>query len=553
MGRVTTEQTAPATDFDAVVGVEVGERPPRPPREPRGTRLDAWWRRVTITRGAQRLYRWGAPGFVVLVAILTRFVGLGHPDSIVFDETFYVKDAWSQWNLGYAANWPDGADEAFASGDVDSFETSPSFVVHPQLGKWITGFFMAVLGPEHAWAWRTGVAIAGVLGVVLIMLVAHRLFRSTLLAVIAGGLMAIDGNAIVMSRVALLDNYVMLFALLAFYLLLLDRDWTEVRLVAWMRRREDAGRSTDWGPALWWRPWLLGAGVALGLTSSVKWNGLYFLAVWAVYSVVSDALMRRRHGIAFWTTGTVFKQAPVTFLLTVPIALAVYLTTWISWFVTPGAYDRQWAESPDNQWTGFWSWVPTSLQSFLRYEKSVYDYNVGEHRPHRYQANPLTWLFLVRPTSMYYESFTAGQSGCSASSCGESITGIANPLIWWAGTAAFLFLIVRFVMKREWNVGAILAGMVAGYVPWLMYTQRTVFQFYTIAFEPYLLLALVFVLGLLLGSRRDPRPRRRSGLITVGVFLAVCAALSVFYWPLWTGQMLPYDVLRLHWWFPSWI
>jgi dolichyl-phosphate-mannose--protein O-mannosyl transferase len=545
--------TRPAPeDFSTLVGhdpIPVAERPV----ERRGSRLDEWWAGATVSVGARRAYRWGAPAIVVLIAILTRFVGLGFPRQLVFDETFYVKDSWTQWNLGYAAGWPEDADTLFNAGDVDAFTLDPSFVVHPQLGKWISGFFMAVFGADNPWAWRIGVALAGVIGVVLIMLVAKKLFRSTLLAVIAGFLLAIDGNAIVMSRVALLDNYVMVFALLALYLLLLDRKWTELRIATWVRQRTDAGRPTDWGPALWARPWLIAAGVALGATASVKWNGIYFLAVFAVYSVVSDALLRRKHGIHFWTTGTLLKQAPVTFLLTVPVAAAVYLLSWLSWFTSDNSYDRHYAEGDGNAWSGFWSFVPLDLQSFLHYEKSVYDYNIGESRPHPYQANPFTWLFLIRPTSMYYQSYTAGQDGCSAESCGASITGLANPLIWWAGTAAVLFLVYALIRRREWQVGAILIGMVAGYLPWLMYAHRTVFQFYTIAFEPYMVLAIVYVLALLLGSRRDPRRRRTVGIVSVAIFLAVCTALSVFYWPLWTGMTLPYDVLRLHWWLPTWI
>ncbi|MEB0014720.1 hypothetical protein QN416_24280, partial [Glaciimonas sp. Cout2] len=76
---------------------------------------------------------------------------------------------------------------------------------------------------------------------------------------------------------------------------------------------------------------------------------------------------------------------------------------------------------------------------------------------------------------------------------------IANPLLWWAGTAAVLYLVYRLARYREWRVGLILMGMVAGYLPWLMYTGRTVFQIYSIAFEPYLILALTFVIGLVLG------------------------------------------------------
>src|SRR5690606_1025186 len=206
--------------------------------------------------------------------------------------------------------------------------------------------------------WRIGVAIVGILLVVLTMLVAKRLTGSQLLATIAGFLFAIEGNAIVMSRVALLDGILALFALLGVGAVLLDRDWSRTRLAAWIGHRQRAGRDIHWGPALWNRPWLLAAGAAFGLATAVKWSGLYFLAGFAVYSLVVDALDRRRAGVTFWATGTLVKQGPVSFLLTVPVASAIYLASWTGWFATDKGYYRQWAETPGNAIEGAFAWIP---------------------------------------------------------------------------------------------------------------------------------------------------------------------------------------------------
>lgn len=544
--------TTPAPDdtretaFDAIVGDD-GDAP-----RPTGSRLDDWFARLVSTPLRRRLYHWGAPAIVVIVASVTRLAGLGSPRTLVFDETFYVKDSWTLWNLGYSAGWPADADASFNLGLTEIFHTDPSFVVHPPLGKWLIALGMAAFGPDSSVGWRVATAVIGILAVVLLMVVAKRLFDSTLLAVIAGGLFAIDGNAIVMSRVALLDNSVMFFALLGFGAVLLDRAWAERRLALWITRRTDAARGTDWGPSLWWRPWLIAAGLAFGLASSVKWSGFYFLAAFAVYTLVVDALARRRAGIFFWGSGTLIRQAPVSFLLTVPIAAAAHLASWASWFTTGNGYYRHWAEIAGNAWTGALSWVPLSVQSWWHYQASIYAYHVGEMRPHSYQANPLTWLFMVRPTSMYFQSSGLGENGCAVTSCGESITGIANPLIWWAATAAILYLVYRLVRLREWKVGLILMGMVAGYLPWLMYLNRTVFQFYTIAFEPYLILGLTFVIGLILGSNADPRWRRTQAIRVVAVFLGAAVLLSVFFWPLWTGAQLDLRWIQARWWLPTW-
>jgi dolichyl-phosphate-mannose-protein mannosyltransferase len=549
--RPETDETR-SGDFDAIVaeGREVST----------GTSTGSAGSSTTGTGSTtgRRLWTWGAPAAVVAVASVTRLWNLGSPRQLVFDETFYVKDAWTLWNLGYSAAWPAEADASFNAGLTDIYTGDASFVVHPPLAKWLIGLGMAAFGPDSSVGWRISTAVIGILAVVLLMVIAKKLFDSTLLAVVAGGLFAIDGNAIVMSRVALLDTYVMFFALLGFGAVLLDRAWAERRLHTWLRLRRDADRTTDWGPALWWRPWLLAAGLAFGLASAVKWSGIYFLAAFAVYTLVVDALSRRRAGVFFWGSGTLLKQAPVSFLLTVPIAIAAHMATWVSWFTSDDGYYRHWAEAAGNAWTGALSWVPVSLQSWWHFQAGVYAYHVGEMRPHGYQANPLTWLFLVRPTSMYWESSAAGEDGCSAAaSCGASITGIANPLIWWAATAAMLYLVYRLARYREWRVGLVLMGMVAGYLPWLMYLHRTVFQFYTIAFEPYMILGLTLVIGLLLGGSADPgglrsEDRRPRALPFVIAFLALAVVLSAFFWPLWTGMQLDIRWIQLHWWLPTW-
>lgn len=516
-----------------------------------GSRLDRWWAsRSSLT---QRWLGWAGPAIVLLIAAFTRLVGLGHPASLVFDETFYVKDSWTLVNRGYEAQWPAEADALFNGGHVNIFLDDPSFVVHPPLGKWLIGLGMLPGGGEDPFGWRIATAIVGILAVVVLMLIAKKLFGSTLLATLAGLLLAIDGNAIVMSRVALLDNFVMIFALLGVGAMLLDREHSAARLALWISRRGARGAATEWGPALWWRPWLMLAAVAFGAAAAVKWNGLYFLAAFAVYSLAVDALARRRVGVTFWGSGTLFKQAPVSFLLTVPIALLVYLASWAGWFLSDNGYDRSWAETDSNAWTGVFSWVPLDIQSLWHFQSSVYSYHVGESRPHPYQANPLTWLLLIRPTSMFYESYARGDGDCLADACGASISGIANPIIWWATTAAVLYIVYRLVRYRQWQTGFILMGVAAGYLPWLLYLNRTVFQFYTIVFEPYLILALVAALGVIVGRPNDDRYRRTSGLGVLAAFVAVAIAVSVFFWPLWTGQTIDYDLLRLRWWLPTWV
>ncbi|MBK4347179.1 dolichyl-phosphate-mannose--protein mannosyltransferase [Lacisediminihabitans changchengi] len=545
--------TRPEPAFDALVATT--EVPWQQPG--RVDRVAAWLDQTPLRRW---LWRWGGPLVVTLLAAVLRLWHLGFPHTLVFDETFYVKDAWTLSRLGYEGAWPAGADTGFNAGQVDTFTSAPAYVAHPPLGKWIISFGLDLFGAQSSVGWRISTAVVGILAVFLLVLIARALLRSTLLATLAGFLFAVDGHAIVLSRISLLDNFVMFFTLLGFGAILLDRGQARVRLDRWVARRTDAGGDLDWGPTLWARPWLVTAGILFGAASAVKWSGLYFLAAFAIYSVVVDAVARKHAGITFWASSAVFRQAFATFLLTVPVAVAVYLLSWTGWFVTKGGYYREWANEPGNAASGFFSWVPRAVQSFFHYQQSIYDFNVGLHTAHAYQANPFTWLFLTRPTAFSYLSVADGVGGCTdADGCAQFITSIANPLIWWAATAALVYVSYRLVRYREWQCGLILMGIVAGYLPWLLYAQRTIFQFYAIVFEPYMILSLVLVIGLLLrpttGNPFDvsvPRRFQPGGVGVVMVFVVAVTAISAFFYPIWTGDQVSVSFIQLHYWFPGW-
>lgn len=534
--------------------------------------------RITLFDRISYWARYGPPA-VLLVAAVARLAGLGYPHKLVFDETYYVKDAWSLLHLGYEGSWnadqapapfdvppaagqPDNRiDDAFNGGLVNWFSHQPSYIAHPPLGKWIIGVGELLAGgASNSYGWRLSVAIVGILAVALIMVIAHRMFQTALVTTIAGGLFAIDNQAIVMSRVGILDNMVMFFALVAFACVLEDRFWTERRLGAWlMRRRRGIG---DWGPTMLWRPWLIGAGVAFGLCCAVKWSGIYFLAAFAVYALGTDLLLRRRAGVRFWPLAGVLKSGPVIFVSMIPTALLAYLAGWTGWFVTSGGYDRTYIQSGAGKAaTGFFAWVPIPIQDLWKWTTDIYAFHTGLDTPHPYAAPAALWPIIARPTSMYWD----GNAGtCGDSSCVSAITDLPNPLIWYAAIAASIYLLVRFIRKREWQAALILMGFVGGYLPWLQYPNRTMFFFYSIAFEPYMLLALAATIGLMVV--RPPGADSADELIAaeatyglrirrvvVSVFVVAAVVLSLFFFPISSGLPVPYWFWHIHMWSPTWI
>ncbi len=59
--------------------------------------------------------------------------------------------------------------------------------------------------------------------------------------------------------------------------------------------------------------------------------------------------------------------------------------------------------------------------------------------------------------------------------CTSAILSVGNPLIWWSATISLVILLFWWAGRRDWRAGAILAGVAAGYLPWFMYPERTMF------------------------------------------------------------------------------
>jgi dolichyl-phosphate-mannose--protein O-mannosyl transferase len=479
---------------------------------------------------------------VMVIATLTRLWNLGYPAKLVFDETYYVKDALTLSVEGHEKSWPDGADAAFQSGDLLSYLSQPAFVVHPPLGKWLIALGMWFTGPDQSIGWRLSTALLGIATVGLLMLVAFKLFRSVPAATLAGFVLAIDGLAITLSRTALLDTSLTFFLLLGFWFFLIDQQSSRVKIT---RAIEGSNNSI-----LKFRPWLVLTGVALGAASSIKWSGLYLLAGIGLYVVFSELILRKNSRESNWFRKGFFFQGAFSFLSLVPVAVATYLLTWMGWVLGSGGYLRNWAT--ENPPTGFISLLPDWILSLWRYHEMIYRFHINLTSEHAYQAHPLGWLIGIRPTAFFYESYPAGTNGCEvANGCSSAITALGNPFIWISSTAALIYIIYRYARHRERVFGLVLLGTASLYLPWIILSERTVFQFYVVSFQPWLILGLVLAIQQL---RRKlwGKSKTLANATTVG-FVALTFGAFLFFLPVNTGMYLPFEFWQLRMWLPSWI
>ena len=417
-------------------------------------------------------------GAIALISLALRLINLGTPKGFVFDEVYYV----------------DGARDYLAHG-VEVAGDGPEFVVHPPIGKWLIAIGIKIFG-DNEFGWRFSGAILGTAMIVLIALIAQRLFRNSFLTIAASFLMAVDGLALVHSRTALLDIFLSFFVLLSTYLF----------LMRWH----------------WW------AGIALGLAISTKWSALYYLALFGVVTIYRTFTHNTGKDLIRPTIKTSVQYA------TVPIS--IYLASWTGWFVSSLGWARDYSEN-----------IATS---FIHYHSQMLGFHTGLVEKHSYQANPWSWLIMGRPTSFFYET----PKNCGADQCSQEVLALGTPFLWWLGTIAIAvvigFWIKSFAVKRyEPPLNVIVAGIAAGYLPWFFFQKRTVFSFYAIVFEPFVILAIIYCIYVALLHFEN----RRNTYVIVGLGGFLILANFIYFLPLFTGDVITYDAWQARMWLPSWI
>ena len=173
---------------------------------------------------------WVGTVAVTLLAAFLRLWDLGKPRAFLFDETYYAKDAWGLLHFGYSQNYVDKANDQILAGQTDGLWTGvPNMVVHPEVGKWLIALGEQTFGMTP-FGWRVSAAVVGSLMVLVMIRLARRVTRSTLLGLVAGLLMCFDGLHLVLSRLALIDIFLAFFVLCAVACMVADRDWGRERL-----------------------------------------------------------------------------------------------------------------------------------------------------------------------------------------------------------------------------------------------------------------------------------------------------------------------------------
>jgi len=372
---------------------------------------------------------------ITIFAFFIRLYNLSGIDKFIFDEVYYVKDGWSLGETGCEQEWAEGSDTGFFT-NPNTYLDECSFVVHPPLAKLLIYIPMKLFGVSP-FTMRFSALLFGTLGIFIFMLILDRLLNQVIFVSLGGFFMSIDGLNIVLSKVALLDIFVLFFILLMTL-------WV---VIIYQKYQNNQATSL----------YLFLFFITSGLGMSTKFSVLWFFIGYLIFLIF------------------IYYKQWILLLSGTFITGLTYLITWLPWFNNPKSYGK----SSNNFFA--------NIYDLFTYHLDMLGFHVNLDSTHSYGSSPFEWIFQIRPT--YFEYTDMEESSVS-------ITSLGNPVLWWVGALALIFTIVAFFIYRKFSMLLVIIGFLCGYFPWF-FVPRLTFAFYAITYEPFMILSvLIFLIWL---------------------------------------------------------
>lgn len=325
---------------------------------------------------------------------------------------------------------------------------------HPPLGKWFISLGIRAFG-MNPFGWRVIGVLFGIAMLPFMYLFARRLFGARTWA--AGGLtflFAFDFMHFTQTRISTIDVYGTFFIIAMFF------------FMYWYSQ-------TSFYDTKLWKTFIpLGlSAIMMGMGCASKWTAVYasaglgvFFAAIMVWRFYEYRLAKKNpsgstEGISHQHIIEVFPRKLIATLLFcilffVILAGTIYLCAYIPFddFASVGGggntvrFGQDWDNGPlagfvqmlrDNTGKPFYELVGKMLNN----QKAMYTYHHDLDATHPFSSAWYEWPTMIRPMYYYCQTLSNGLK--------EGISAFGNPLVWWAGIPAFLFVTCPFSAKRK--------------------------------------------------------------------------------------------------------
>jgi len=389
---------------------------------------------------------------------------------------------------------------------------------HPPFGKVLITLGATLLGTTP-FGFRFMGTLFGVLMLPFMYLLGRNISRNRYVGAFTAFLFAFDFMHFAQTRLTTIDVFITFFVIVMYYFM---ERYVNTSFY-------DKPLKETWIP--------LGAcGIAFGFGIASKWTGAYagaglalifFASLWNRYREYKYALAQpkgRTGNIAHNHIIKVFKENTIRtigfcMIFFVVIPFFIYLLSYIPFVDSnnPGLFARM-----------------------LNNQKTMFNYHSNLDATHPYSSTWIQWPLMVRPI-FYYSNVLEGTMR-------QGISSFGNPLVWWAGIPAFIYMLYLVYKKKDCTATFLCVGYLAQFLPWVLVTRCT-FIYHYFPSVPFLVCMIAYSFNQL---KKKVKPGTFIGILTG--YAVVAFLLFLLFYPILSGQ--PIDktfVVNYLRWFDSWV
>ncbi len=364
---------------------------------------------------------------------------------------------------------------------------------HPPLGKFIISIGIRIFG-MNPFGWRFMGTLFGVFMVPLFYIFAKKLFEETWLAGSVTVLFTFDFMHFAQTRISTIDVYVTFFIMLMYLFMF------------WYTKKSfyDTPLLQTFLP--------LGlCGTTMGIAWACKWTGIYASAgLCALFFItMGKRYMEYRYAKQkpnLSTDGISHQEIISGF----PKKLALTLLFCVGTFVVIPVciYTLSYIPFSDATDHGL-------IRQMLDNQPAMYNYHSQLEAEHSFSSLWYEWPVMKRPIWFF--------SGQTAEHTYQGISSFGNPLVWWAGIPAFLFVLYQWVMKKDRLCGFLSISYMSQYLPWIL-IGRTLFIYHYFPSVPF----VVMMVGVCFKKLVEKKPKWKR---CVYVYVAAAVGLFILFYP----------------------
>ena len=305
---------------------------------------------------------------------------------------------------------------------------------HPHFGKILISLGVLLLG-MNPFGWRFMSVIFGILIIPLMYIFAKKLFKNTFIAAATAALLTFDCMHYTLARISTIDIFAAFFILLMYYYMY------QYFVKDSLYRSTNLSIQDKFPPKNVYVPLAL-CGISMALGIATKWTGIYAGIGLAVLFI--------------WYTITHFpgKQTLRLFFFCCLFFIVVPLIAYTLCFIPVVGY---------TEYNGL-------IDKAIQGTKYMFDYHANLVAEHYYSSPFYEWPVIWMPLLDACDAVGTSQM--------SSISTMGNPAIWWIGIPCQLYVLFRWVFKRDKKAGFLCISYLAQYIPWMSISRITFIYHY---------------------------------------------------------------------------